>query len=445
MPDAVLQRARLAVIDTIACTIAGVEERVTRIAAERVRRDAAAPVASQLGAGLKSSPAAAAFVNGISGHALDFDDVSRSAIGHPSVVVLPAVLALGETTGTSGGAVLEAYVVGIEVMAKLGLAMGHEHYRRGWHATSTLGTLASALAAGKLLHLPVTCLENALAIAASQASGSRHNFGTMTKALHVGHANRCGVDAALLAADGLDGASGILEAPVGFYALFGFDHSLPSTAAANLGRPFDLVDPGLSVKKYPCCFAAHRAADGILELRQEYGLQPSVVRKITVSVPVGGLDPLAYRRPRTGLQGKFSMEYIAAAALLDGRLELSSFTDVMVLRPDAQDLMQRIEVTEDDRIPVRANPIEDGYVEVRAELANDQVLYRKVDRPRGSPSLPLTAEELDDKFRACTARVLGDEQSERALRRLHALDQEGDVRDVIDDLTIRERAAARLD
>src|SRR5439155_1206556 len=181
--------------DTIGGFLGGTTPPVTRIVAEVVAEDACRPLASQLGTGFKISPENAALLNGVSGHALEFDDVSGWVGGNPSVDILPAALATAELVGASGSELIEAYVIGVEVMSKLGLAIGPAHYQAGWHATSTLGTLGAAVAAGRLLGLDADSLQMAIAIAVSEASGSRQNFGTMTKPFHAGHAARCGVHA----------------------------------------------------------------------------------------------------------------------------------------------------------------------------------------------------------------------------------------------------------
>jgi 2-methylcitrate dehydratase PrpD len=232
---AVAGAARAGIIDTVATILAGVDEPVSRIVAETVAEDRAAPIADRVGARLRTSMEGAALVNGTSGHALDYDDVSRSVIGHPSVVVLPAALAAAQGVGASGRDLLEAYVIGVEVMAKLGRAMGTAHYRTGWHATSTAGTLGAAMAVGKLLRLGPEPLQHALAIAASEASGSRQNFGTMTKPFHPGHAARCGVLAARLAQKGMTGDTTILEAPLGYFALFSYGEARLDGVANTLG------------------------------------------------------------------------------------------------------------------------------------------------------------------------------------------------------------------
>jgi len=434
MTPAVTAAARAAILDTIGVILAGAREPVTEMVAEAVAEDGAHPAAAQLGAALWTSAEGAALVNGVSGHALDYDDVSISVRGHPSVVVLPAALAVAQGVRASGGALLEAYVAGVEVMAKLGRAMGPAHYRAGWHATSTVGTLGSAAAAGKLLGLDAGRLAHALAIAVSEASGSRQNFGTMIKPFHTGHAARCGVHAARLAQKGVTGDPTAIEGPVGFFAMFAFGEARPAGVVDQLGAPFDLVSPGFSVKKYPCCFATHRAADAVLDLAGAHGLHPDDVEAVRVTVPAGGTQPLIHDRPQTGLQGKFSMQYVVAAALLDRRLGLDSFSDAAVRRPDAQALLRRVTVAEDPAIPDAAYPMEQGFVTVEVRTRTGRRLVGRVDHPRGSPELPLGRAELIAKFRDCAARVLDPASVDRAVTLLDAIESVRDVNTLVDAL-----------
>jgi 2-methylcitrate dehydratase PrpD len=442
MPAEVLERARAAIIDTVGVILAGVDEPVTRIAAGIVAEDGGAPVASQLGNALRTSPGAAALLNGISGHALDYDDVSVSLTGHPSVVVLPAALAAAELAGATGAALLEAYVTGVEVMAKLGMAIGPAHYRAGWHATATMGTLGAAAAAARLLGLDAGRTAQALAIAVSQSSGSRRNFGTMTKPYHAGHAARSGLEAARLAAAGMTADETAIEAPAGLFALLAYGEGRPDAVAASLGRPFDLAAPGLSVKKYPCCFATHRAADAVLDLRAEHGFAADGVEAVTVIVPAGGVAPLIHDRPTTGLEAKFSMQYVVAAALLDGHVGLDAFADAAVRRPRAQAMLPRVAVVEDPSIPGGANPIEGGFVDVEIELREAATLTRRVAHPRGSGEDPLRPDELATKFHDCAARVLDPHQIEVALGHLLRIEEAPDVRGLVDVLTPPSRVGA---
>lgn len=431
IPLTVRQAARSAVLDTIAVILAGSREPVSRIVADAVAEDGAHPVADCLGIRLRTSMEGAALVNGVSGHALDYDDVSRSAIGHPSVVIVPAAFAAAQATGATGRAFLDAYVVGVEVMAKLGQAMGQAHYQAGWHITSTVGTLAAAMAAGRLFGLDEDRLGHALAIAVSQAGGSRQNFGTMTKPFHPGHAARCGIHAARLAGKGLTGDAAILEAPLGFFSLFGLGEAHAGRLAEALGRPFELDSPGLSVKRYPCCYATHRAADATLELITKHDVMPAEVAGVEVTVPPGGLAPLIRDTPRTGLEGKFSMAYVVAAAILDRGLSLDTFTDAQVGREEARALLRIVRVREDAAIRVTGNAIEEGYVLVQVRLGNGRALECRIAYPRGSPERPLTHTELLDKFRDCARRALPPEQIERAAAALDAIETARRLDDVV--------------
>ncbi|HZU15756.1 MAG TPA: MmgE/PrpD family protein [Candidatus Dormibacteraeota bacterium] len=437
VPDEVGTRARDAILDTVGVILAGVGEPVTRMVGELVAEDGCRPVASQLGTALRTSPEQAALLNGVSGHALDFDDVSRSMEGHPSVVALPAALAVAEAVGASGAELLAAYVVGVEVMGKLGRALGARHYQAGWHATATVGAVGAAVAAGRLLGLDREGLGRAVAIAVSEAGGSRQNFGTMTKPFHAGHAARCGVHAARLAARGLTASRTALEGRYGYFALFAPGFGRPEALVASLGRPFELVDPGLSVKRYPCCFATHRALDAVLDLRREHDLEPDRVERVRVTVPVGGLAPLIYDRPRNGLEGKFSLHYVVSAALLDGEVGLDAFTDEKVRRPAIAALEERVEVDEDPAIAVAHNPMEEGEVRVRIVLRDGSVRAGVVRHPRGSPARRLTRAELVAKFRDCASGLLGPERVERALACLDRLDR----LDRVDELTAALRPA----
>ncbi|HEV2281238.1 MAG TPA: MmgE/PrpD family protein [bacterium] len=421
-PAAVLDAGKSAIIDTVAVILAGAGEPVTRIVADAVAEEGASPVADRLGARLRTSMEGAAFVNGVSGHALDYDDVSPSVIGHPSVVMLPAALAAAQGTGASGRRLLEAYVIGVEVMTKLGRAMGNAHYRVGWHATSTLGTLGAAMAAGKLMGLSPEALQHALAIAVSEASGSRQNFGTMTKPFHPGHAARCGVLAARLARKGMTGDTTILEAPLGYFAMFSHGEAAIDGIRETLGNPYDVVSPGMNVKRYPCCYATHRAADAVLDLAREHELRGADVEGAEVVVPPGGLAAVTRDRPRTGLEGKFSLPYVVAAAVLDGRVALDTFTDEMVQRPEAQALLRAVRPIEDPGIPVEFNAIEEGYVVVKIRRRGGAILEKRVDYPRGAHQNPLAAGELHAKFRDCARQVLPRVQADRALALLASLE-----------------------
>lgn len=419
LPDEVVTQAKRAILDTLGVAIAGSVEPCARIAAEVVQAEAGRPIATVIGHGFAAPARSAALVNGTAAHALDFDDVNESMRGHPSPPLLPALLAVGEETGASGRELITAFVLGFEVECKVGRGLGQSHYPHGWHATSTLGTLGAAVVAGKLYDLTVEQMMMAIGIAASLASGSRQNFGTMTKPLHPGAAASAGVLAAQLARRGYTADETILEAPLGFINLFSpAKDGKPEQVLEALGAPYDIVSPGISVKKYPCCFNTHRALDATLALRDANGITATQVERVVVTVPRGSVSAVIHHRPQTGLEGKFSMEYCLAAALLDGQMALDTFEDRAVQRPDAQALLRRVTVEEVDRLPDDRSgdaSVTLGYAEVSVTLSDGSSARRRVDEPRGGPGEPLTWEELAAKYQDCAQRVIGADAADASL------------------------------
>jgi 2-methylcitrate dehydratase PrpD len=412
IPEPARMQARRAVTDTLGVMLIGSREDCSRIAAEMVRAEESRPAATVVGHSFRTSVRGAALVNGVSAHALDYDDVNSAMTGHPSAPLLPTVLAVAEGTQASGRDLVTAFVLGFEIEVRLGRGLGRSHYARGWHATATLGTLAAAAAAARLYHLDVPATRMALGIAASMASGSRQNFGTMTKPLHPGHAAQNGIAAAVLARGGFTSDPGMLEAPLGFLNLFSpADDAHPDAVTTGLGRRFEILESGISVKQYPCCFGTHRALDATLALNAETRISAADVERIDVLIPRGAAEPLIHPRPTLGLEGKFSMQYCVAAALLDGQVKLDSFEDDAVRRPPVQDLLRRVEMHEDSTESTAV----DGFADVTIVMRDGRRLQRRVDEPRGSAILPLSLEELEGKYRECAERVLGPGETEQTL------------------------------
>lgn len=425
LPDEAVTQAKRAILDTLGCGLAGVSEPCSQIAAEVVREEGGTGTATVIGQGYTAPARAAALVNGTAIHALDYDDVNASMRGHPSPPLLPAVLAAGEETNANGRALIEAFVIGFEIECKLGRGLGASHYPHGWHATSTLGTLGAAAAAAKLYGLSTEQTVMALGIAASLSSGSRQNFGTMTKPLHPGVAASGGILAAKLAARGFTADETILEAPLGFLNLFSpAQDATPERVLAELAAPYDIISPGISVKKYPCCFVTHNALDAVLDLRKQHNLSVDGIASITVQVPgavaeVTGaraandgagdatpttFGPLIHGRPATGLEGKFSMQYCVATALLEGTPKLDTFEDPAVQRPEAQMLLRRVAMVSGDG-PGAAD-VARGGTEVGIGLKNGQTVSARSAEPRGGPSAPLTWDELAAKYIDCAVRAI---------------------------------------
>jgi 2-methylcitrate dehydratase PrpD len=422
LPVSARTAARDAVIDTLGVTLAGSREDAARIAVNLVRPYAGPVGARLVGTALRAAPTEAALVNGTSAHALDFDDVSPPLSGHPSAVLVPALFALAEQAEASGADLLNAFVVGFEVAARLGRALNPVHYIRGWHATATLGGPAAAAAGAALLNLDAERTAMAVAIAASLSGGLRVSFGTMVKPLHAGHAARNGVLAALLAADGFTGAAEIFETPRGFGEIFGQDPNWAVLSGAWDWDQPEILRSGIQVKPYPSCAMTHSPIDAMLALRPD--LSPETIERIECFVDTQVPEVVIHSRPRTGLEAKFSLEYCLATALLDGPPGLNQFTDPAVNREVAQRLLRRVEVRTDPSWSVDRS---DGRFcgRVTAHLTDGRTLSAEREFPPGSPQRPLTRAELQQKFLDCAAPVTGAERAGMALAALDSLaDQE---------------------
>lgn len=413
------------------CALAGTLEPVSEIAVRWVTEMGAKPQASVWGRNLKTSPTEAAFANGIAIHALDFDDSLRSLRGHPSAPLMPAVLAVAEVTGASGTEALAAYAMGLEVVGKLGHVMEPDHYLRGWHSTATVGAFSATAAAARLWGLNHQELATAWAIAGSQMSGVVRNFGTMTKPFHAGHAARTGVLSAWMARQGFTADGAIFDGAHNVLETYGAkDGGVGLTEwVGRLGKPWEMSEPGIYVKRWPCCYCNHRPIGGLLELMKKHDIKPAEVIGIEVGFPPGSDAALINEAPMTGLQGKFSIEYVAAALVLDGEMTLESFTDAMVQRTEVRALMAK----------TRRYRIEDsggmysgilGYNDVALITARGRFEMR-VDRVPGSPAWPMTTQDRTEKFMGCSERVLGEPGAQRLLGLLQRSTELSDVRALI--------------
>jgi len=428
-PEELFNRATRAFVDTVGVTIAGREDDSFTILARTVGYETGG-IATVLATRRRSSPTHAALLNGTAGHALDYDDVADAMKGHPSVVLVPALLATAEANASSGRELLEAYVVGFEVACAIAQGLPVDpHYTAGWHATATIGILGATAGACRLLRLDPIRTGSALGIAASMAGGSRQNFGTMTKPLHAGLVARDAVLAAELAGNGFTADAHQLEGPLGYFALYGVNPD-PAAVLRALEDPRVLLDQGLNVKKYPCCYMTHRMADAALAL-QSRGVDVDEVRSIKVTMEPGGLEPIIHHRPRTGLQGKFSGEYVVAAALLDGKVGLGTFTDAAVVRSTAQDLLQRVTIVESAVPPFGRDGFEHAYAALQVQLADGTELRERCDVPRGDGRAPLTDRELEDKFRDCLSYSASDWDADALLRALHGIQTAERVSDIL--------------
>ena len=425
IPGEVLDASRDALIDTVGVALIGSLDEVGEITLRYVSDLGARQEATIWGTSVRTSMAEAAFANGVSGHALDFDDVHASVHGHPSTTLVPAVIAAGEAAGASGRDVLAAYAVGLEVGGKLGIAFGNGHYQRGWHSTATTGVFATAAAAARLLGLNVAQLRNALGLAASQASGLLRNFGTMTKPFHAGHAARCGVQSALLAKAGFTADISIFDGKDGFLRTYGEKDAQPLEPLIDkLGKPWEATTPGISFKRWPCCYCNHRPIGALLAMLKKHDIRAAEVEAIEVGFPPGTDTALIHTNPQTGLEGKFSIEYSAAATVLDGKVGIDTYTDVMVNRPEARALLKKVRRYRIDDGKMYSGAI--GYNDVLVRTTRGEFKARE-DRAPGSAAWPVSAAERDEKFLDCAGRVLGSAGSRRVLDMAIAMASLGNV------------------
>ncbi len=430
-PDAV-SAATAGIMDSVGCMLAGSREPLADVLC-RSMVTAAAPHtgASVAGMGLRAPATEAALVNGSMAHALDYDDIAWPMKGHPSAVLLPAALALGEEENATGAEVLLAYMVGFETACAVGAAMSDAYFDDlGWHPTGPLGVLGAAAASARLLKLGVEQTAMAISLAASQAGGIRQNFGTMTKPLHAGLAARAGVTSARLIRDGFTAGTDALEGRFGFLRAFSGGAEYDEAAVPRrLGRGSYLQQDGVVIKKYPCCGSAHLAVDAVLELLRTRQLDPSQVEEVEVRVDFDPPRSLVHHRPETPLEAKFSMEYCVAAALLDRRIDLDTFAVDQVMRPQAQELLMKVRMARHPGFEGRPS-LEEGYHRVRLQLKDGGVLEQVARRATEGSIRGATMEEVRSKFRDCASHALPVSQVERAQEMLEGLVALGNVREL---------------
>jgi 2-methylcitrate dehydratase PrpD len=397
VPAEAVEIARLGFIDTIATMIAGSRDEAPQILKQALSPPPGPSTLYFIG---ETAPAPeAAWINGTAAHALDYDDVAVR--GHPSTVLVPAILAEGEALGSSGNAMIAAYVAGYEAWAEVANRDPGHHHKKGWHPTGIFGAIAAAAACANLRGLSADKATMAVALAASQSSGLMANFGTMTKPFHAGRAAHSGLVAARMAGAGFTAAADAIEHPQGFLSAVSPEGLCDRESPARLGQEWHIVRNRLSIKKYPACYGLHRALDGMLDLLDKRPLQPGQIGRITASVSKTRALILRNHRPQTGLEGKFSMEFAMAAAIIARRATLAEFTDGFVQRPDVQALMQKVEIETNENYDPEVSGAS-VFDQVRVELVDGQQLASaEVRRARGAAELPLSDGELFEKFRSC--------------------------------------------
>lgn len=386
--------ARTALVDFFACVLGGASDRSTRILIDTFAPGTSGNAAI-IGHDLTTDLFTAALVNGHAGHVLDYDDVHASVRGHPTVPIIPALLATALQEKSSADAFIGAYIVGLETMARLGLALGTKHYENGFHATATLGTIGTAAAIAHLLQFSAQTTAVTLGLAATQSAGLRLQFGFDAKPLHAGLASRAGLTAARLAQAGLQGAPDFIENPIGFFSAFSFGAEQPQRVLDGWGAPWQIVSPGLTLKAFPCCTASHPVAVGALAFRAEDELDPKTIAAVNITFPPGGDAALiGSAMPSTGIDARFSAEYVFAAALTDGTLSIGHFDE----RPARADLLQlsaKITRSHDETARRLSPDPTTRFVVIDVTLNDGTTLSRRID---GLPGIS----DPTDKFADAT-------------------------------------------
>ncbi|PKB70670.1 MAG: hypothetical protein BZY87_09065 [SAR202 cluster bacterium Io17-Chloro-G6] len=414
----VVEAAKVAILDGVANMLAGSTQELAGIIGRYVQDLGGAPQSSVIGWGFKTNVPSAAFANGVFGHCLDFE-IQGYPPTHGTSSCLPAALALAEVRNTSGKTIIEAYVMGWEIQGRLRAASA-AFSNPAYHPPGLVGPLGGAVASAKVLGLDTQHIRMAMGIAASRTGGLTANTGTMVKSTHTGNAARMGAEAAILAAAGYTSSDSILEAPNGYSDAL-FDGKMDwDVLTEGLGLSYRLVDPGFDIKRFPAQVHMQNPIEAVLNLRQLHTVQADDVDHLTVRTGGRGHSGSL---PRSGLDGKFSIEYCAAAALLDGRVGIESFTDERRFSPDMEKTLRKIKVEPSDW--------DSAEVQVTARLKDGNSINAECRGFRGSAGNPMSREERMEKVTDCVVRVLSDRDSDRMVTLIEDLENVADISEIM--------------
>ena len=442
MPSEAQALGRRCLIDGLAVTLAGSTVRGSAIVREYIRTLADRPEATVFGPEAMKAPAAlAALANGASGHAMDFDDTQLSTtpdrtyglLTHPTVPALSATLAVAERLDVPGALFLEAFLTGFEVECKIAEAIDPDHYTRGFHSSGTIGIFGAAVCAAKLLRLDRAALANMIAIASSLSAGIRVNFGSMTKPLHVARAAENGIFAAEIAAKGFTGGADGLDGQWGFFQVMG-GGAEPDRLIGKLGRPYSIVEPGVSVKPYPCGVLSHPSMDAMLKVVAQHDITPEQIKAVRLKAGSNILEPLRYKTARTELEAKFCVPFLLSSIILRRKAGIREFTDAFVASEPVQRMMERVTTVFDPAIEAM------GFDKIRSVVEVDLVdgrtfVQKSDDRYRGGPDNPLTRAELHERFTDCATLTLAAPQASQALEQIESVEKLKSIRELTRTLT----------
>ncbi|MGE4217834.1 MAG: MmgE/PrpD family protein [Alphaproteobacteria bacterium] len=422
LPENVRGYARHCLLDWIGVTLAGVDDPLVGMVRDEAMEQGGNAQATLLADGRKTSMLQAALVNGTMGHALDFDDVQEAMPGHPSVPVMPVLLALAEVHGASGRDIITAIAAGIETECRVGMGMTEGHYTAGWHATGTVGTFGAAAAAARFFGFDADRCANTFGIAGTQAAGLKSMFGTMCKPLHAGKAAQNGLYAALLTRRGFVARPDVLECEQGFS-----DTQSPAfdaaAAADGLGRVFHT--PGVLFKYHAACYGTHATIEAAKKLRADHGFKPEEIERVEIRLGMRYLKMCNIQHPTTGLEGKFSLRFTSAMALSgQSTAKLDNYSAEKTAEPVIQSLRDRIFVVGDAAMPK-------SQADVIVSLKGGLVLREHGDVGVPDADLPRQWGKLVEKFHDLVDPIVGREQAARIVATVDGLDGLDDLRKLV--------------
>lgn len=409
-PDMAIEVARLSMLDWATVAFAGKNEPVSHIVRRFATDEGGVPVASVVGGLQRVAPRAAALTNGACSHALDYDDTHFDFVGHPSVAVLPAVLAVAEHMQATGQALVQAYLVGVETACRLGGYLGRKHYNAGFHQTATAGSLGAAAACARLLGLNESQASHALGLAATRASGLKSQFGSMGKPYHAGMAASNGVEVAMLAALGFQSRPDGIECAAGFCETHQAEGGDPSSAFNGLPENFRFVN--VQHKFHACCHGTHATLEALHALRRSHPISPDEVRHIDIAIHPQWLPVCCIPDPCTGLEAKFSLAHVSALTIVgEDTANIASFNEANCRNPAIRALARRVHIVGDASLPDTAARVTVGMATSSRSATVDL-------------AEPLAIEIRTARVRAKSQALLGTDRAERLWREISSI---GDV------------------
>ncbi|HSR10523.1 MAG TPA: MmgE/PrpD family protein [Thermodesulfobacteriota bacterium] len=430
IPGAVVEKAKTLILNVVGSMLAGSTEKTGRIGVRLVREAGGAPHATVVGGGFKTSALMAALANGISAHATDQDDTDWATLAHPTVAVLPAVLALGERLHAPGKKILEAYILGIEAEGKVGRGIYPMHHEMGFHSTGTLGHVGASVGSCKILGLGASQIGSALGIMGSLVSGIRNNVGSMTKPLHAGNAAHDGVLAASLAKEEFTSSDKALESRFGIARVFGGERASSERMVADLGEPYLIESPGITIKGNPCGTYGSVLVEGLQEMVKAHAFSADSIERIDLTLNPAVQEIMHYVYPRDAVEAKYAIPFIVAVTLTDGEAGLKQFTDEKTQDPKVREIISKIHMryhTQGGDGSEKPSGVELSTTEIKITEKNGKVYTRVVDSARGYLNQPLSEKEILDRFRTFAGLVLPESSIAKTAEMVRSMETLADI------------------